>query len=170
MAKMEFPEEWISRFVELQIKDLHGEQLTHQERAFLSAIEMAGQTLPGVVENGVLSHALDRIEAHDAAPYRIAASSDESSIYGQVREAIEKGEKHLLVDIEGRSLKILEIHDSENLVEPCYQEGFSFVIERASFDRQVVSRYGGIFIALDDLKKMDIDYSASTKTIRLYER
>jgi hypothetical protein len=157
---------WTDRFVELQIRDLRGEPLTDQERAFLSSVEMAGQTLDGALENEILTRGLEPAQA----AYRIAASTAETSIYRDVRRAIEEGKTEVTLETETGSLSVIRIHAQENLVEPLFQQGFTFLIERRGSQEEKLGKYGGVFIAVDDLKKMEMTFDRDSKTIRLREK
>ncbi|MEW6209236.1 MAG: hypothetical protein AB1631_12770 [Acidobacteriota bacterium] len=159
-------QKWTDRFVELQIRDLRGERLTDQERAFLALVEMTGQTLGGALENEILKCGLEQARS----AYRIAASTAETSIHREVLKAIEEGKTEVTLEAERGPLSVLRIHAQENLVEPLFHEGFTFIIERTGFGEEPLGRYGGVFIAVDDLKKMEMTFDADSKTIRLREK
>ena len=169
MPNAEFTEDWINNFVEFQLKDLRGEELTPEERCFLAALELADQAMPGVIAEELLRQSLGEVMAN-SYPARIAAASApaESELYREVQKLIQNGKTELLLELDSGPLPVLQIHAAENMVEPRLQEGYIFIVERNSLERQVVGKYGGIFITLDDLKKMELDYDPATRTIRLY--
>ncbi len=168
MENKQFQKEWVDRFVELQIRDLRGEPLTDQERAFLACMEMAGRMLGDALESEIIKYGLE--DARSESAYCIAASTAESSIYREVQKAIGEGKTEVMLETETDTLSIIQIHAQENLVEPIFHEGFTFVIERAGFEGQLLGRYGGIFISIDDLKKMEMTFDPDSKTIRLHEK
>lgn len=171
MAKTESNKSWIESFVELQLKDLRGGELTPEQRRFLTGIEMTGLALPGALEEELLKHSLSEVPA-GVTMFSVAAAtgSEESELYWKVQESLRQGGLEFFLETEAGSLPVLRIHASEEMVEPCFHEGFTFVVEMKSFEPQVVGRYGGIFIALDDLKRMELGYDATARIIRLYEQ
>lgn len=169
MANVE-KEEWIGHFVELQIKDLSGEPLTEADRCFLVGIELAGRSLPGALEDALLRYGLSTARASAPPVYRIAAATDESSIYKEVQQAIAEGQTTVMRESAAGPVKVLQIHAAENLVEPLYREGYTFIIERKSFERQTAGKYGGVFIAIGDLQRMELEYDPTAKTMRLFEK
>jgi hypothetical protein len=170
MSDVGFDEDWVAGFVELQLRDLRGESLTQEERRFIAAVGLAEQGLPGALAEALLELGLGA-QSPGAGLARVAAADlpDESEVYRAVQESIREGQTFYHLEVEGRPLPVLEIFGAEEMVTPCYCEGYTTVVERRSFERQVVGRYGGIFIALSDLKRMNLDYDEGSRTIRLYE-
>jgi hypothetical protein len=118
-----------------------------------------------------LKYSLGEISAEvDTLNVAAATDSKESGLYRKVLESLGQSQMEFFLETEAGSLPILRIHISEEMVEPCFNEGFTFVVERKSFEPQVVGRYGGIFISLDDLKRMELEYDAPARNIRLYEK
>jgi hypothetical protein len=166
------PKEWVSHFVELQLKELNGAKLTREEENFLDAVEIAAQLAPGALEETVLEYGLSAAGAEEEAfdVVRIAAYTAESQIYLAVNRSLQNAETKVFYEIGERQLELFQIDDSEGVVEPLYQDGYRFVIETKGSGKQLVSKYGGIFISIEDLKKMTLEYDAETRLIHLYEK
>jgi len=193
MAKIELPiafnlpTEWMGRFVALQLKELQDEALSQEDELFLAKVEFAARVVPGVLEDALMQYGVGAdFEIDEATPikeeneiwladsyrYRIAAStsSSESALYQEVQRALEAHQSVLRRQFEAAHLDILQIHAAEGTVEPCYQEGYTFIVERKDLGRQTVGKFGGIVIAIKDLEKMTLEHKPDTRTIRLYEK
>jgi hypothetical protein len=154
--------QWGPQFVELQLKQLRGEDLTDQEAAFIAGVELLEEVMPGVLEETLLGPFM----AEDEEPYRVAASSA-GSVYDQVIEAVRQKLENLSVETGGEPLPVLRISAEENLVEPVYQEGYTFLVQRPGGRLEEVTRLGGLFLGFDELRSMRLAFEPATRTIRL---
>ena len=169
-------EDWIERFVRCQLSELNGEDLQPDDLQFMHSIEAAATIMPGVLEEILIEHGLSSATTQRAsrdafekavAQYGVAAASFES-IYQQVNRAIEEGKDFVNFDVAGESLALLQIISPSGPLKPCFQEHYTFVVEREETEPQTITRFGGVYLSLDELKTMFLDYDSETRTIRLY--
>ncbi len=160
--------QWLRRFAEVQLKELRNEALGPSETSVLAQAAVIGRIAPGLLEESLLSVAL---ESEEEGVYRAAAASSKGpgAIYEAVQEAIREGKTFLEVPLADRSFPLFELDPSGGLVQPKYQNGYTFVIERRGQPPQTVGPYGGVFVAIEDLRQMVLVFEASRKTIRLSE-
>jgi hypothetical protein len=185
------PEDWVQRFIRCQLRELDGEELTPEDAAFVASIEAAATTMPGLLEDALLKYGLTPAasNARHAAPeparpredtaaagashreavarYGVAAASPEP-VYQQVVEAIEEGKDSVYLEMGGDSLEVLQITSPTGPVKPLFHEGYTFVVERAGAEPQTITPYGGVYLSLEELRGMFLEYNAKDKTIRLY--
>ena len=181
-------EDWIERFVRCQLSELNGEVLQPDDEQFLCSIEAAAVMMPGVLEEILIEHGLssdtaqsgsrvarganDAGVARDAfekavARYGVAAASPES-IYQQVNKAIEEAKEFVNFEVAGDTLALLQIVSSNGPLKPCFQEHYTFVVKREGTEPQTITPFGGVYLSLDELKTMFLDYDSDNRTIRLY--
>lgn len=174
-------EDWIERFVRCQLSELNGEVLQPDDVQFMNSIEAAATIMPGVLEEILIEHGLssaatrvtnDADVTRDAfekavARYGVAAASPES-IYQQVDKAIEEGKDFVDFDIAGATLTLLQIMSPDGPLKPCFQEHYTFVVEREDTEPQTITSFGGVYLSLDELKTMFLDYDSENRKIRLY--
>lgn len=182
---------WRGRFIECQLRELAGEKLSLEDAEFTAAIIAAGGVMPGLLEEALLEHGLTAAAARlqpgageaaaseedavadDAAltwavvRYGIAAASPKP-VYQQIINAIEAGQEMVSFDIAGEAVSLLQIVSSDWTVKPCFQENYTFIIEREGDESLEVTPYGGIFLSLEETRQMLLHYSESDHTIRLY--
>ena len=180
-------EDWIERFVRCQLSELNGEVLQPDDLQFMNSIEAAALIMPGVLEEILIEHGLSSATtqpafglartaaaevARDAletavARYGVAAASPES-IYQHVIKAIEERKDFVDFDVAGETLALLQIMSSNGPLKPCFQEHYTFVVEREETKPQTITPFGGVYLSLDELKTMFLDYNSENRTIRLY--
>jgi hypothetical protein len=178
-------EDWVERFIRCQLSDLNGEVLRPDDAQFMDLIETTAAMMPGVLEEILIEHGLTSAtpqrpsivsSADDAdtaenvierARYRVAAASRES-IYQQVSEAIEKEKDFVDLDVAGDTLALLRIMSPDGPLKPCFQENYTFLVEREATEPQTITPFGGVYLSLEELKTMFLDYNSENRTIRLY--
>jgi len=184
-------EDWMRHFIQCQLRELAQEELSNEDAEFSAAIIAMAATMPGVLDEALLEYGLspassiDHQTARAATPslknssfvnnplteavvkYGVAAASPEP-IYRQVVTAIGKGRKFVEFEIADDKLELLQIGSSDATVKPCFQENYIFIVEREGAEPQTVTFYGGIYLSLEELKRMFLEYDDKARTIRLH--
>lgn len=157
---------WEARFVSCAVDLLAGRPLEAASQAFFDRICAAAELIPGELENALLEFALTSDDA-EAEERLAAASVDAETLYDAVQQAVDEGKDRLSIVMGGADVMILKINPTERIVEPCYSDRFTFLVEQEGGATETVQRYGGIFLSFEQLRRLKVVYGDDGKTLRL---
>jgi hypothetical protein len=157
---------WEERYVAGCRDLLEGRPLDPALQALVTAVETAAAALPGELEVALLRFGLTR--ADEVPELRLAAStSPPASIYELVRQALAAGKDHLAVELGRGETTILQVVASEGIFVPCYLENWTFTLEREDGQVETVGPYGGVFLSMEQLKRLQLIYNPEERTVQL---
>lgn len=159
---------WVERFIQYRLRELDLEELTPEEADFVAAVELTSVSLPGVLEESILEFGLEKTQSASISRLAAASTPDRETAYEQVVKAIDEGKHFVSLRLEGREIDVLSIVSADGPVAPFYQDDLTFIVEKESQNAQTVGPYGGIYLSLEELKTMFLQYDAKARIIRLY--
>jgi len=181
----------MQQYIDQRNKELSGETLTRRERIALLWFSLVAKLLPGHLEQELLRCGLGGEEAQELSDEPLeqptqavplakegislrdmqlrrqellvaAADNGVSEVYSLVRQAIDEGRRTWSYDLGGKVVEVFEILLETGMVAPRHIPGLTFTVARKGRDPQKVGDLGGIYIAVEDLKKMALEYDAQT--------
>jgi hypothetical protein len=158
---------WEERYVACCHDLLEDRPLDPALQALVAEVEAAAAALPGELEAALLRYGLTQVEAASELRLAAASPSPPASVYELVRQALAAGKDHVAVDLGQGEATILQIVASEGIVVPCFLESWTFTLEREDGQVETVGPYGGVFLSLEQLKRLRLTYDPEERTVRL---
>ncbi len=171
-------ERWVANLLDVLHKELKGDVLSAEEKKLLAAAGALELFSPGEIEQAVVRRAFaplattlataQRLRAGGDAPeFRVAAASIErkTPLWDELRAAMARGSEWLEHKVGSQAVRLLRIDAVTGMVEPLYQEGYVFTVERRDGTQETVRPHGGVFLEVEDLRAMELVEDG--RTIRL---
>jgi hypothetical protein len=172
---------WAKRYVDCLTEEANGVELDAADRAFVDAVEAIAEAVPGALEDVLLSYGLTRGPAEAGStgvaaqsprgaksrgagyiePRRLAAATRDSgaTVADLLAQARASGSDAVMLNPEWGEGPLLRILTGESVVEVCYLENMTVMVERQDGTTQVVGPFGGVFLSPSESEHLRVSYS-----------
>jgi hypothetical protein len=167
---------WVERYVRCRTREADGLELDAADAAFVEWVDSVTQVLPGVLEDELLLYGLggsadmEGAVMADDEQWRVAASTraGPTTLAELVDQALAAGTDTVPLEkwFAGPLLKVVS---NEPIVEVCYHEGLTVLVERADGTAETVGRFGGVYMSGVELQQLHVVYQEDEngRTVRL---